>query len=129
MNVWLTIVVAGLLTYAIRLSFIYLAGRVTMPQWFMRGLRFVPVAVLSAIIVPETLTWQGTTSLSWQNPQLWAAIVAVLVGLRVKNVLRRSSRRAWSRSWCSSGCSGNLILEARFLGRNLVSNDLSCKRQ
>lgn len=87
MNVWLTICVAGLLTYGIRLSFIYLTGRVTMPDWFMRALRYVPAAVLSAIIVPETLTWQGTTSLNWHNPQLWAAIVAVLVGLRVKNVL------------------------------------------
>jgi branched-subunit amino acid transport protein len=87
MNVWLTIVVAGLLTYAIRLSFIFLTGRVTMPGWFMRGLRFVPVAVLSAIIVPETITWQGAPNLSWQNPQIWAAAVAILVGLRVKNVL------------------------------------------
>jgi branched-subunit amino acid transport protein len=87
MNMWLTIVAAGLLTFLTRLSFIYLVGRRTMPDWFMRALRFVPVAVLSAIIVPETLTWQGATSLAWRNPQLWAAIVAVLVGLRVKNVL------------------------------------------
>jgi branched-subunit amino acid transport protein len=87
MNVWATIFAAGLLTFGIRLSFIYLFGRISMPEWFMRGLRFVPVAVLSAIIVPETLTWQGTTSFNWRNPQLWAAVVAVLVGLRVKNVL------------------------------------------
>jgi branched-subunit amino acid transport protein len=86
-NVWLTIVVAGLLTYATRLSFIFLIGRMTMPEWFMRGLRYVPVAVLTAIIVPETITWHGSPNLSWQNPQIWAAAVAVLVGLRVKNVL------------------------------------------
>ncbi len=87
MNVWLTIVAAGILTYLIRLSFIFLIGRTTMPRWFMRGLRFVPVAVLSAIIVPETIIWQGQPNLSWQNPQIWAALVAILVGLRVKNVL------------------------------------------
>lgn len=87
MNAWVTICVAGLLTFGIRLSFIYLTGRVAMPEWFMRALRFVPAAVLSAIIVPETLTWQGTTSIDWRNPQLWAAVVAVLVGLRVKSVL------------------------------------------
>ncbi len=84
MSLWLTIFAAGLLTYGIRLSFIYLTGRVAMPAWFMRALRFVPAAVLSAIIVPETLTWQGTTSVDWRNPQLWAAVVAVLVGLRVE---------------------------------------------
>ena len=87
MNVWLTIIAAGVLTYLTRLSFIFLIGRTAMPEWFMRGLRFVPVAVLSAIIVPETITWQGAPSLSWQNPQIWAALVAVLVGLRVKSVL------------------------------------------
>jgi branched-subunit amino acid transport protein len=87
MNVWLTILAAGLLTYLTRLSFIFLTGRVTMPDWFMRGLRFVPAAVLTAIIVPETITWQGAPYPSWRNPQIWAALVAVLVALRVKNVL------------------------------------------
>jgi branched-subunit amino acid transport protein len=87
MSTWLVIAVAGLLTFAIRLSFIYLLARMRMPDWFMRGLRFVPVAVLSAIIVPEALSRGGAVDLSWRNPQIWAATVAVLVGLRVKNVL------------------------------------------
>lgn len=87
MNTWLVIVLAGLLTYGIRLSFIYLMGRITMPAWFMAALRFVPVAVLSAIIVPETLTRQGALDASLSNPQVWAAACAILVGLRVKNVL------------------------------------------
>mgnify|MGYP000844281018 FL=1 len=87
MSIWLTIFVAGLLTFAIRLSFIYLLGRITAPVWFMRALRYVPAAVLSAIIIPETITWQGAVVLSWRNPQIWAAAVAILVALRVKNVL------------------------------------------
>lgn len=87
MNIWLTIFVAGLLTFAIRLSFIYLLGRITAPEWFMRALRYVPAAVLSAFIIPETITWQGAVALSWRNPQIWAAAVAILVALRVKNVL------------------------------------------
>ena len=86
MSIWLTIALAGLVTFAIRLSFIYLLGRITMPDWFMRALRFVPVAVLSAIIVPETVTWQGSVNLSIHNPQIWAGVVAVAVGLRVRNV-------------------------------------------
>jgi branched-subunit amino acid transport protein len=87
MNVWLTIFAAGLLTFATRLSFIFLLGRITAPPWFLRALRYVPVAVLSAIIVPETITYQGAVDLSWRNPQIWAAAVAILVALRVKNVL------------------------------------------
>ncbi len=87
MNTWLVIVLAGLLTYGTRLSFSYLVGRVQMPDWFMRALRYVPVAVLSAIIVPETLTRQGALDASLGNPQVWAAAVAIVVGLRVRNVL------------------------------------------
>ncbi len=87
MSIWLTIFIAGLLTFATRLSFIYLLGRMTAPAWFMRALRYVPAAVLSAIIIPETLTWQGAVVVSWRNPQIWAAAVAILVALRVKNVL------------------------------------------
>ena len=87
MNTWLTIVAAGLLTFATRLSFIYLLGRMTAPAWFMRALRYVPAAVLCAIIVPESITWQGAVALSWRNPQIWAAAVAILVAVRVKNVL------------------------------------------
>jgi branched-subunit amino acid transport protein len=87
MNVWLTIGAAGLVTFATRLSFIYLLGRYNAPAWFMRALRYVPAAVLTAIIVPETITYQGAVDLSWRNPQIWAAAVAVLVALRIKNVL------------------------------------------
>jgi branched-subunit amino acid transport protein len=86
-SVWLTIGLAGLLTFATRLSFIFLLGRISAPPWFMRSLRYVPVAVLSAIIVPETITYQGAVDLSWRNPQIWAAAVAIAVALRVKNVL------------------------------------------
>jgi branched-subunit amino acid transport protein len=85
-STWLSIIAAGLLTYGIRLSFVYLLGRVTPPDWFMRALRFVPVAVLTAIIVPDTLTWQDSVWLSWRNPQIWAALTSVIVGLRIKNV-------------------------------------------
>jgi branched-subunit amino acid transport protein len=51
MSVWLTIVAAGLLTYATRLSFILLFGKVEMPVWLHQALRYVPPAV-PAIVFP-----------------------------------------------------------------------------
>jgi branched-subunit amino acid transport protein len=84
---WLTIILAGLITYGIRLSFIVLLGRIDAPVWFRRGLRFVPVAVLTAIIVPETATFGGSLDLSPGNPQIPAALVAILVAWRTRNVL------------------------------------------
>jgi branched-subunit amino acid transport protein len=87
MNIWIIMVIAGLLTFGTRLSFIFLLDRIKVPDWFRRGLRFVPVAVLSAIILPELTSPNGTLFLSWRNPQLLAGLVAVLVAWKTKNVL------------------------------------------
>lgn len=87
MKLWLTMVLAGLLTYAIRLSFIVLHGRLAVPDWFRRALRFVPAAVLSAIIVPGLFDRAGTMDFSVRNPQIWAGILAIAVAWRTRNVL------------------------------------------
>jgi len=84
---WLTIVGMGLVTYAIRLSVIALLGRVELPPNFQRALRFVPPAVLSAIIFPEILRPGGTFYFSPVNPRLIAGLIAGLVAWRTKNVL------------------------------------------
>ena len=87
MNIWLVMIIGGLLTFATRLSFILLLDRIKVPDWFRRGLRFVPVAVLSAIILPELTSPDGTLLLSWRNPQLLAGAIAILVAWRTKNVI------------------------------------------
>lgn len=87
MKLWLLILLAGAVTFAIRLSFIALLDRLQMPPWFGRALRFVPVAVLSAIILPETATRNGVTDLSWRNPQMLAGALAVLVAWRTRNIM------------------------------------------
>ena len=87
MSLWLVIVFAGLLTFGTRLSFILLLDRIQVPDWFRRGLRFVPVAVLSAIILPELATRNAVIDLSLRNPQLYAGALAILVAWRTKNVL------------------------------------------
>ncbi len=87
MNLWLTIVLAGLLTFAIRLSFIVLLHNVAVPLWFQRALRFVPPAVLSAIILPGLVSYNGSPDLSFGNARLIAGILAGLVAWRTKNVL------------------------------------------
>jgi branched-subunit amino acid transport protein len=87
MNIWLVMLIGGLLTFATRLSFILLLERIKVPGWFRRGLRFVPAAVLSAIILPALTSPDGTLILSWRNPQLLAGMVAILVAWRTRNVL------------------------------------------
>jgi branched-subunit amino acid transport protein len=87
MNIWLVMLIGGLLTFATRLSFILLLERIRVPDWFRRGLRFVPAAVLSAIILPALTSSDGTLILSWRNPQLLAGMVAILVAWRTRNVI------------------------------------------
>jgi branched-subunit amino acid transport protein len=52
-----------------------------------RALRFVPVAVLTAIFFPELLIIQGDLMLSFRNPRLLAGLLAILVAWRTKNVM------------------------------------------
>jgi len=87
MSLWLVILLAGLLTFGTRLSFIFLLDRIKVPNWFRRGLRFVPAAVLSAIILPELASHNAVLDISLRNPQLYAGVLAVLVAWRTKNVL------------------------------------------
>ena len=83
----LTLVVAGVLTLGIRLSFIALLGRLAMPDWFWRALRFVPIAVFAAIICSEMVSRgsSGIVVASWQR--LVAALLAVGVAWRTGNVV------------------------------------------
>jgi branched-subunit amino acid transport protein len=80
-------ILAGAATYAIRLSFILLFGKIEAPASLLRALRFVPPAVLSAIIFPELLLRSGSLDLSFHNARLLAGAIAVLIAWRSKNVL------------------------------------------
>jgi branched-subunit amino acid transport protein len=85
---WLpALAVAGLVTFAIRLSFIALLGKVELPPVLTRALRFVPPAVLSAIILPEMLVRDGAVDLRPGNVRLLAGVLAAFVAWRTRNVL------------------------------------------
>ena len=81
------IVGMGVVTYAIRLSLILLLGRLKVPPLVQRALRFVPPAVLSALIFPELLLPGGTIMLSLGNARLLAGVLAGVVAWQSKNVL------------------------------------------
>jgi len=85
---WLpALALAGFLTFATRLSFIALLGRVETPPLLARALRFVPPAVLSAIVFPELLLREGKVDASLHNLRLLAGLLALLVAWRTRSVL------------------------------------------
>jgi len=83
---WLAIVAMGLITYGLRLSMIILFGRVAMPDVLRRALRFVPPAVLAAIVLPELLIADGTFALPPSNARIVAGVVAAAVAWWTRNV-------------------------------------------
>ena len=87
MNIWLVFLLGGLLTFGMRYSFIYLLGRFELPEILRRALRFVPPAVLTALVVPDLMVQSNRIDVSWTNFRLLAGVVAVLVAWKTKNTL------------------------------------------
>lgn len=87
MNIWLVMLIGGLITFGMRFSLIFLFGRFEIPGTMRRALHYVPPAVLSAIIFPELLYHNNVFDLSLGNTRLIAGIVAILVAWFSKNTL------------------------------------------
>lgn len=85
-NIWPVMLVLGVLTFLTRLSFIGLFHRWQTPDIVKRALRYVPVAALMAIIVPELLMANGTLNLNPLNPRLLAGLLAIGVAVRTRSV-------------------------------------------
>ena len=78
----------ALVTFAIRYSMFAIAGRIEFPTRLINALRYVPPAVLTAIIVPAVLIPNGhDIYLSYTNPYLVGALAAFGVGWFSKNLL------------------------------------------
>jgi branched-subunit amino acid transport protein len=87
MTLWLTIIAMGVITFALRLSLVGALGQITLPPLLVRGLRFVPPAVLMAIIVPELVLPSGQLDLSLGNVRLLAGVLAAVVAWTSKSVI------------------------------------------
>ena len=87
MSIWLVFLLGGLLTFGMRYSFVYLLGRYELPKTMRRALRFVPPAVLSAIVFPELFMRAGQLNFSLTNFRLLSGVLAVLVAWKTKNTL------------------------------------------
>jgi len=85
MSLWITMLAAGAITFAIRLSFIGAAGRFDVPPWFIRLLRFVPVAALSALVWPDLLV--GEEGVMTTQPRLVAGLAAALIAWTTRSVM------------------------------------------
>jgi branched-subunit amino acid transport protein len=87
LNIWLLFFALAIGTFALRFSFIFLFGKVDMPDWLRRALRFVPASVLAALVFPALTYPNGALDLSLGNVRLLAGLGGALVAWKTKNVL------------------------------------------
>lgn len=86
MTIWLIMIALAIGTFLSRISFIQLLGYREVHPLVSRALRFVPAAMLTALVVPQILTRKNALQISFANPQIIAGLFATLVAWRTKNV-------------------------------------------
>ena len=87
MNEVLLVVGMALVTFLIRYPLLELVGKISLPDRLFKALRYVPPAVLAAIIVPSVIMPKGEILLTPANPFLVAGLISALVAWRSKNLL------------------------------------------
>lgn len=83
----LTMAACGLVTFLIRLSFIAFGHHLPDDPRISAVLRYVPPAILGALIAPEIFMPGDSLYASPDNPRLWAALMALLVAGLTRSVL------------------------------------------
>ena len=84
LKLWVVILVVGALNYLSRLSFIAFFARRTMPPLLARALKFVPAALLAALIVPMIVT-PSLGAADETLPRVAAALLAAGIALATRN--------------------------------------------
>lgn len=83
---WTVIIGLGLGSFCLRFTFLGLIGDRPMPEWLLRHLRYTAVAILPGLVAP-LVVWPSATDGQFDIPRVTAAVAALAVGYKTKNVL------------------------------------------
>jgi branched-subunit amino acid transport protein len=74
---WIYLLIAGLggVTVVTRCFFFMVDQELPFPAWADRGLRYAPIAALSAVIIPEIVMKHGALISDWRDARIYAAAV------------------------------------------------------
>ena len=82
-----SILFAGLLTYFTRMTMIALISRDMLSDKVKAVLEYVPSAVFPAIIFPGIFINDYGTFIEFNDPKIFGALVAVIIGYFSKNII------------------------------------------
>lgn len=87
MNIWLPLIIAGIINYLTRLISVLFIN----PKKFNRStknlLTYVPSAVFPAIIFPAVFFNDYGNFVNFTDPKIFGSIIAILVGFFSKNII------------------------------------------
>ena len=84
---WLSIIIAGILTYFTRMTMIALVSRDMLGDKIKAVLAYVPSAVFPAIIFPAIFINDYGSFIEMNDPKIFAAVIAIIVGYFSRNVI------------------------------------------
>jgi branched-subunit amino acid transport protein len=83
------LMIAGMtaVTFGVRYPVLALVSKISLPRPVLDALKFIPPAVLTAIIVPAVFMPNGTLDVAYTNATLVAGVASALLAWRTKNLL------------------------------------------
>jgi len=76
----------GLVTYLARLIPLLVLSRRNLPKWLSEGLDIIPVAILSAILLPLLVTSGEPKRIEFFQPELLVAIPTFIFALKTRSL-------------------------------------------
>ena len=84
---WLSVIVAGILTYITRMTMITLVDRRVLSTKLRQVLGYVPSAVFPAIIFPAIFFNDYGNLIELNDPKIYGAVVAIVIGYLSRNII------------------------------------------
>lgn len=88
LKLWAVIVIVGALNYLSRLSFIAVFSRRQISPLLVRAFRYVPAAMLTALVLPMVVAGNGAGAASVIAPRTIAAVAAGAVAYLTRSTLK-----------------------------------------
>jgi branched-subunit amino acid transport protein len=85
-NIWLVIFLLAASSFLIRFSFLGFLGGRELPEWALRHLRYVAVAVMPGLIAP-LVVWPAANDGIPEPTRLIAALIAFAIGMWFRSVI------------------------------------------
>lgn len=85
LKLWAVIFTVGALNYFSRLSFIAFFAKRSIPPLLARALKYVPAAMLTALVLPMVADVSPAGDIAWSTPKVAAAILAAVVAFLFKS--------------------------------------------